>query len=98
MKLSEKLAEIETIFIVMLENRSFDHMLGYLSLPPYKRDIEGIRQAWAKNYASVCDAKPYPPWHRSHPYVPIDPPHERGDISVQMGGPIPNAPMKGFVT
>ena len=27
------LADIDTIVIAMLENRSFDHMLGYLSLP-----------------------------------------------------------------
>jgi len=26
---------IEHIFVVMMENRSFDHMLGYLDLPPH---------------------------------------------------------------
>ena len=97
MKLSDKLAEIETIFIVMLENRSFDHMLGYLSLPPYNRDIEGIKQAWSSNYTNVFYLATYRPWYRSDPYVPVDPPHERGDIDVQMGGPIQSAPMNGFV-
>ena len=29
----ERLDQIEHIVVVMLENRSFDHMLGYLSLP-----------------------------------------------------------------
>src|ERR1017187_7379343 len=29
-----RLEQIEHIVVVMLENRSFDHMLGYLSLPP----------------------------------------------------------------
>jgi len=28
-----RLEQIEHIVVVMLENRSFDHMLGYLSLP-----------------------------------------------------------------
>jgi phospholipase C len=97
MKLSDKLAEIETIFIVMMENRSLDHMLGYLSLPPYNRDLEGIKQAWGKNYASILDNRPYPPWHRADPYVSVDPPHERSDISVQMGRPVSSAPMNGFV-
>ncbi len=97
MKLSDQLAEIETIFIVMLENRSFDHILGYLSLPPCNRDVEGIRQAWSSNYVNQFKGVTYAPWHRSDPYIPVDPPHERGDISVQMGGPIPNAPMGGFV-
>lgn len=97
MKLSDKLAEIETIFVVTLENRSFDHMLGYLSLPPFNRGIEGIKQAWSSGYASVFNGTKYPPWHRSDPYIAVDPPHERGDIDVQMGGPIANAPMNGFL-
>src|ERR1700726_2039456 len=29
-----RLNAIDHIVVVMLENRSFDHMLGYLSLPP----------------------------------------------------------------
>ncbi|MCB0238861.1 MAG: hypothetical protein KDH08_09485, partial [Anaerolineae bacterium] len=29
----ERLQEIDHFVILMLENRSFDHMLGYLSLP-----------------------------------------------------------------
>jgi phospholipase C len=33
---------IKTIVVVMMENRSFDHMLGYLSLPPSNRkDVDG---------------------------------------------------------
>jgi phospholipase C len=30
---AELRARIDTIVILMMENRSFDHMLGYLSLP-----------------------------------------------------------------
>ena len=26
---------IKTIVVVMMENRSYDHLLGYLSLPPW---------------------------------------------------------------
>ncbi len=33
---------IETIIILMFENRSFDHLMGYLSLPPYNRSVEGL--------------------------------------------------------
>ena len=34
---------IDTIVVLMMENRSFDHMLGYLSLPKYggRKDING---------------------------------------------------------
>jgi len=36
------LSDIETIVIVIMENRSFDHMQGYLSLDGIM-DIEGLR-------------------------------------------------------
>jgi hypothetical protein len=46
----EHLNEIETIVVLMQENRSFDHMLGYLSLPggnrkngqPIEGEIDGL--------------------------------------------------------
>ncbi|HKO25818.1 MAG TPA: alkaline phosphatase family protein [Solirubrobacteraceae bacterium] len=43
-----RLNQIEHIVVVMLENRSFDHMLGYLSLPEAlggraRTDIDGLR-------------------------------------------------------
>jgi phospholipase C len=37
---------VDTVAILMLENRSFDHVLGYLSLPHYaagRKAIEGLR-------------------------------------------------------
>ena len=38
------LDRINTIVVVMMENRSFDHVLGYLSLPEYggRRDVDGL--------------------------------------------------------
>ena len=36
------LSQIKNIVILMMENRSFDHMLGYLSLPPAGRaEVDG---------------------------------------------------------
>ena len=75
MKLADVLNRIDTIFIVMLENRSFDHILGYLSLAPFNRDVEGIAQAWKKPYSNAYKGITQAPWHRSDPYVAIDPPH-----------------------
>ncbi|HWX20591.1 MAG TPA: HAD-IA family hydrolase [Candidatus Binatia bacterium] len=46
-----------TVVIVLMENRSFDHMLGYLSLPPYNRtDVEGQNAdpAWLQKFAKTC--------------------------------------------
>src|SRR5215216_5490929 len=44
----EQLRRIDHIVVVMMENRSFDHMLGYLSLPrpdgtAGRTDIDGLR-------------------------------------------------------
>ena len=43
-----QLQGVEHIVVVMLENRSFDHMLGYLSLPPEqggkaRANIDGLK-------------------------------------------------------
>jgi phospholipase C len=41
--MTQNLAKIEHIVVLMLDNRSFDHMLGYLSLEGGRSDIEGLR-------------------------------------------------------
>ncbi|HEV7482484.1 MAG TPA: alkaline phosphatase family protein [Solirubrobacterales bacterium] len=38
----ERLGQVEHIVVLMLENRSFDHMLGYLSQEGGRSDIEGL--------------------------------------------------------
>ncbi len=44
---AQRLQQIEHIVVVMLENRSFDHMLGFLSLPEAlggraRSDVDGL--------------------------------------------------------
>ncbi len=42
---ADQLQKIKTIIVVMMENRSFDHMLGHLSLSSrtgMRRDPEGL--------------------------------------------------------
>jgi len=45
------LLDIETIIIAIMENRSFDHMLGYLSLDA-SLPVDGLHpdQAWQDSY------------------------------------------------
>src|SRR4051812_33929196 len=37
--------QVKTVVLVMMENRSFDHLLGWMSLPAYggRGDVEGVR-------------------------------------------------------
>jgi hypothetical protein len=41
---SNGLERIEHIVVLMLENRSFDHMLGYLSLEGGRDEVDGLRR------------------------------------------------------
>ena len=44
------LDKIDHVVVVMLENRSFGHMLGYLSLSGRRPDIDGLRPGLANQY------------------------------------------------
>jgi phospholipase C len=96
-------AKIKTIVVAMMENRSFDNLLGYLSLPPNARaDVEGLGRIpdWKERYSNVYQGHPYPPFLLTNPYDPIeaDPPHERCPIATQMGQAVNGIfPMNGFV-
>ncbi|HZP59883.1 MAG TPA: alkaline phosphatase family protein, partial [Opitutaceae bacterium] len=92
---------VKTIVVLMQENRSFDHMLGYLSLPPWNRsDVDGLKTdpAWLAAVANPYNGKNYAPFplKNSAQMLPGDPPHDRAHIATQLG-PGPDFPMKGFV-
>jgi phospholipase C len=84
------LSAIKAIVIVMLENRSFDHMLGYRSLPDFgKSSVDGLKDdpKWNAQVANPLGSERYPPWHWKDPFakMPGDPPHERDNIALQLG-------------
>jgi phospholipase C len=98
---------VDTIIVVILENRSFDHILGYLSLPDYGRDeVEGLRtdgthlpSVWPPQFVLPG---PYSPFRMPSPHQPLpnnmDPPHERPNIAIQIGAQVGGTyPMKGFI-
>jgi phospholipase C len=108
MPLQESMAtldDIKTVVIVLMENRSFDHMLGYLSLPPYNRsDITGqsLAPAWRQQFANPDGGQLFQPFHNDQPfYLPpgFDPPHQRDNVTHHLGA-INNGqyPMTGFVS
>src|SRR5215831_13215636 len=76
---------IKHIVVLMLENRSFDHMLGLLM-----RDIPGLRGVRGGDYSNldkngtrfdVTDGAVY------QGQFPVDPPHEFEDVALQLYGP-----------
>ena len=59
------LAKVEHIVVVMLENRSFDHMLGYLSLTGRRPEIDGMSPGLANEYGGAptrCTTSPRRLW------------------------------------
>ena len=97
------ISQIKNIVVVMMENRSFDHALGYLSLDKFGRsDVDGIKDdpAWNAKVASIYDGAAFPPWYCNDPFhaIPKDPPHDRDDIALQLGDKVNETyPMNGFV-
>lgn len=101
---SPRLDLIKTIVVVMMENRSFDHALGYLSMKRGWEKVEGVRPldpAWMQKTINVYQGESYPPFEQRDVIHKMagDPPHEWPDIARQMGKPDTNGvfPMKGFV-
>jgi len=99
------LTDIKTVVIVLMENRSFYHMLGYLSLPPYNRtDVEGqsTDPAWLAKFANPDGGQSFQAFHNNDPYfLPpgFDPPHQRENVTNHLGT-LNNGvyPMNGFVS
>jgi phospholipase C len=94
---------VATIVVVMLENRSFDHMLGYLSLTngPNRTDIDGITSLKRNAYINTSAGDTYRPFLRDDTLLPADLPHGRDLVDVQLRWPTPGPgnpiTMQGFV-
>lgn len=81
----EHIERIEHIVVLMLENRSFDHMLGYLSLEGGRDDVNGLRSGMA----NVHDGIRFPIHHLARTELPDtrwDPDHSASAVDRQIGG------------
>jgi phospholipase C len=88
---------IDHIVIVLMENRSFDHGLGYLSRSGSRPDVDGIGDdAWCAMYANPSNGVSVMPFALTREAIP-DPPHERDTIAVQIDTAGPPDAMRGFV-
>lgn len=78
---------VDTIVVVMMENRSFDHVLGYLRHPAYghRSDVDGIEDLANQAYINInLDGEAKRPfWMPDGPLVG-DPPHDVAGTAMQM--------------
>lgn len=99
---------IEHVFLLMLENRSFDHMLGFSGLTGTDAAtgkptiIDGLNGSEKNPYGG----KEYPVSQPADYVMPMDPGHEFTDVVTQLcgagstyppGGPYPPIDGEGFV-
>lgn len=83
-----QLMQIDHIVVLMLENRSFDHMLGYLSLPPTeggkgRTDIDGLTGNETNDDENGTS---FPVQRMTSPIMNGDPCHEWSCVEEQLSG------------
>ncbi|MBA3345303.1 MAG: hypothetical protein H0T44_08380, partial [Gemmatimonadales bacterium] len=91
--------QIEHFVLVMMENRSFDHYLGALNLPPENRmDVEGLGRSQLPPNRHLNDPDSDPgvqPWPLDEVRLDfLDPPHEAPEVRGQWKA----GEMSGFVS
>jgi phospholipase C len=83
------LEKVGHVVVLMLENRSFDHMLGYLGLGGRRPEIDGLRPGLANEY----QGRTYPVHHLAATALGMDPEHSADAVDTQVAG----GSMSGFV-
>jgi phospholipase C len=78
------LGKIDHIVVLMMENRSFDHMLGYLSLPGGRADIEGLKGTEFNDDAGIPAPTKFPVHHLTATQFLSDPGHGWRDVKAQL--------------
>lgn len=100
-----KLSQVQTVLIVIMENRSFDHMLGHLSLPSFNcSDGDGLSNdaGWLQRLTNLDNGSAIQPFLSLDPYdMPdnFDSPHEQPNTACNLGTLQNNVHlMDGFAT
>ncbi|MBS0425043.1 MAG: hypothetical protein JSR71_11620 [Proteobacteria bacterium] len=94
------LSKIKNYVVLMMENRSFDQVLGYLSLDKRKNasnplpnsNVDGLREEHFNKWANVYAGKRYKPHRLNKVLIKTSPSHSRQSVLNQMA-----YGMKGFV-
>ncbi|MCA9551614.1 MAG: hypothetical protein KC933_16370 [Myxococcales bacterium] len=95
-----ELGDIQTLVVLMFENRSFDNVLGHLSHPRFGRrhDIDGLGDpSKTIEYDNYCDNEVFRPCPTRDGPLDFDLPHDRESIAQQMDLQNGVPTMGGFV-
>ena len=78
---NDNLEKIDHIVVLMMENRSFDHMLGYLKLEGANPDVDGLVAGMSN---SDIDNNPYEVHRLKGTVFNLDPGHGPDEIAEQL--------------
>jgi phospholipase C len=98
----DSLGLIDTIIVVMMENRSFDHVLGHLRSPDYgnRTDVDGIEDLANPRYINPnTDGEAIAPFWTDDEALDSDLPHDPEAVAKQLAHVAFNGTyaMNGFV-
>jgi len=83
--MSDMLDSIDTIVLVMMENRSFDHMLGHLTIDHPELDVNGLRTADMASYSNDHNGDLFPSYEiKNDTDLETDLPHEEKFVQEQL--------------
>ena len=94
------LDQFQTIVIVMMENRSFDHVLGHLSMGRFgnRKDVGGLVDPESNlDYTNFLDGQGYQPFELKDGPLLHDLPHSRALVAAQLAKSGSRFTMSGFV-
>jgi len=88
------LQKIDHVVVLMLENRSFDHMLGYLTIDAGRADVDGLTAECSNTFRFAPDQEPRRFFVQPAPGTALlgDPSHDAFNVTEQLAGG-----MGGFV-
>ena len=76
---------VDTIVFLMMENRSFDHMLGHLSLTGRMPDVDGLQAPLDHGrYGNPHDGRIFHPFMMRDVRLESDVPHNREHLPTQL--------------
>lgn len=92
-------SKIDHVVVLMMENRSFDHMLGYLKRDKGRDEIDGLNRPDAHGNTgqwNVFNGEQFQPFRLADTHVPVDvdPCHSTSCVAAQIGA---DTGMHGFV-
>ncbi len=82
--LKNLVAKVDHIVVLMMENRSFDHMLGFLTIDEGRTDVEGLSSGLANAVGGV--SYPVHPATSTQLVKAQDPSHGSQSVAAQIAG------------